>query len=98
MKITLPKASSLPNTKIVAQNKINLKAEVERFINGKLKNEIVTTTYHSVNTALPIEAYEDLDGFVKICKDILTPLGYEADRSHDGGGMYDTLCVTWKKD
>jgi hypothetical protein len=49
-----------------------------------------------VNIALPDKAYEDIDAFVSICKDIL-PKDYKVSRSGDGAGMYDTLFVSWAK-
>ena len=49
-----------------------------------------------VNVEVPLEAYGQTKDFYKLCVDTLTPLGYHAEESHDGGGMYSTLYVTWK--
>lgn len=48
-----------------------------------------------INEAIPTEAYGDTLLFYSICKKILKPLGYKSEESHDGGGMFSTLCVSW---
>lgn len=48
-----------------------------------------------VNEEIPTEAYRDMPLFYSICKKILKPLGYKSEESHDGGGMFSTLCVSW---
>ncbi len=69
------------------------------FVNGKLRKDIETAiddNLESVNTEVPFESYRCMKKFVEECKKILVPLGYTAEESHDGGGMYGTLYVTWK--
>jgi hypothetical protein len=40
-------------------------------------------------------APEGVSGFVARVKKMLSPLGYEVEQSHDGGGIYDTIIISW---
>jgi len=84
-------------TEVLAEKRDKMANIVEAFINGKVKRAIEMTEFDGVNVEVPIEAYSNTDQFYTLCKDALEPLGYTAERSHDGGGMYDTLYVSWKK-
>ena len=37
----------------------------------------------------------DCSFFVESVKSKLSPLGYRVEKSHDGGGMYETIVVRW---
>jgi len=72
---------------------------VQRFINGPLKTNIEDalcyTDRYGINEQVPHEAYRNLPLFYKLCSEALTPLGYSCEESHDGGGMFSTLYVSW---
>ena len=74
-----------------------MKNVVVNFINGKVKNDIAAAKSYGVSVEVPIEAYNNLPEFYQLCAEALTPLGYRCEESHDGGGMYNTLYVTWKE-
>jgi hypothetical protein len=76
------------------QNMINV---ARIFINGPLKVAIEATDGETVNVEVPADAYRDLNLFYGLCMQALNPLGYTCEESHDGGGMYNTLYVTWKE-
>jgi hypothetical protein len=78
------------------EKKVSMARVVEKFINGPLKKEILEADSDGVNVAIPHEAYQDDDLFYMLCIEELTKLGYHATRSHDGGGMYDTIYVDWE--
>lgn len=78
---------------------------VQKFINGPVFKDINskikdTTNWSSnkigVNVAVPYEAYEYENQFFVRLTEILTPLGYSVEKSHDGGGMYTTAYISWK--
>jgi hypothetical protein len=93
MKITLPPASKVRKDK--KEKKPNMTKIAATFINGKLKKAIANAEENSVNEQIPFEAYEDSKTFYAECQRLLKPLGYKSSESHDGGGMYSTLCVEW---
>ena len=99
MKLTIPPANKLKGTE-VKRREHKLEAIVAYFLNGAVKQEIIAASSEggkSINIAIPTEAYgEDNKKFYALCASQLKPLGYKAEQSHDGGGMYSTLCVTWK--
>ena len=69
---------------------------VEHFINTKILADLKQVTDSKcINTQIPYNAYTNLEEFYRICEREMGNLGYTAERSSDGGGMYDTLCVTW---
>lgn len=99
----------MPASKLTKLTKITTKSltpekamerVVEQFVNGKLRDEIVSAAKegkNGVNVEVPVEAYDNLTLFYVICDRYLKPLGYKSIGSHDGGGMYNTLGVSWKK-
>ena len=99
MKINLPTAEKIREWK---GTKLSIKEASIRnvaitFLNGKLKEAINSSSENStgVNVEVPMEAYSN-DEFYKICIEELGKLGFTAEKSHDGGGMYSTLYVSWK--
>lgn len=97
MNITLPSASKFKRkTKEVEKTKkISMETIVERFINSEVQSAIERSSYPSINVEVPFDAYGDLNLFYALCDKALAPLGYKSADSHDGGGMYNTLCVSW---
>jgi hypothetical protein len=90
------------NPKALNRNgKANFKKLAKAFCDGELREDIESTIeeendHHTyVNTPIPVDAYDDVEKFVKECQLILEPLGYKASQSHDGGGMKTTLYVKW---
>jgi len=86
-------------TSTIPQKSFSFETLVDTFIDGKLSTAIVEAVkkgHNRVNVEVPIEAYRDLNKFYEIANQRLTNLGYTSQKSHDGGGMYDTLFVTWK--
>jgi hypothetical protein len=103
MKINLPKASTLvvKAKRKIKTREVNMRKVVIDFLNGIVFNEINTITNESptttgLNIAVPNEAYANLVEFYVIASHELTKLGYTSAKSHDGGGMYDTLWISWK--
>ncbi len=83
-----------------------MKATVMAFLDGPIWEAIQSrleqnatagrNAYYSVNVQVPSAAYSDSKAFYSICKEELTKLGYKSEESHDGGGMYSTLAVSWE--
>ena len=96
MKIRIPHANKLKTLK----KKIappTMEQVVEQYLNGPILVAIQNAKPSKcVNIAIPTEGYEDSAKFYAVCAAALKPLGYKAEQSHDGGGMYSTLCVSWK--
>lgn len=98
MNITIIPASAAPQPiKRLKRVKKDMTKIVEQFINSDLSDAIISSSGPSVNQEIPIDAYSDLALFYKLCDEALSPLGYKSSESHDGGGMYNTLFVSWKK-
>ena len=95
MKITVPHAKTICNTIYVAKEK-SLEQIVERYLNEVIGPAICKAAGSCVNEAIPTEAYQHGNSFYELCTLELAKLGYNAEKSHDGCGMYSTLCVTWK--
>jgi hypothetical protein len=72
-----------------------LEKVVETFINSEVTPAIMKAQGTSVNVKAPYEADINSDDFFALCAEILEPLGYDSAKSHDGGGIYTTLCVQW---
>jgi hypothetical protein len=92
-------ASKLFQIKRIPQKSFSFEKLVDTFIGGKLSTAIVEAVkegHNQVNVEVPTEAYRDLNKFYEIANQRLTSLGYTSQKSHDGGGMYNTLFVTWK--
>lgn len=100
MKINIPTADILRRkgfTKLTIKEK-STETAVQNFLNGKVRdemNEAIENDHDSVNTEVPIEAYGN-EKFFELAIDEMTKLGYHAEQSHDGGGMYSTLFVSWQ--
>ena len=96
-KINLPTAEERRNQKrrLCIERGNSMSALARRFINGKLRKAILESDSDCVNEAIPIDAYKDIDLFATVVEGSLRPLGYHCERSHDGGGMYDTIFVSW---
>lgn len=104
MKVNLPRASQIKRRQVIgrAVKETSIRKVAFTFMNGKLKeaiNEAIVyesadTARTTVNVEVPIEAYSN-EEFYTICIAELKKLGYKASKSHDGGGMYSTLCVSW---
>lgn len=85
--------------------KINLEREkryeeaflkiVEKFMNETVLPLVLTSEAGYVSVKVPSEAYRDLEKFENRCKSII-PAGYDVGISHDGGGEYNTLVVSWE--
>lgn len=75
------------------------KAPLRQIVKHYIRNEIAQALNEAdgtcINEPIPSEAYSDIPKFIRYCQVMLKPLGYKAERSNDGGGMYDTLCVSW---
>ena len=90
--------------KLSKETKDNMSAIASKFVNGPLRERIegefddakLTDKELSVNVEVPFEALGHMPDFVAECKHLLEPLGYQAEESHDGGGMYTTLFVSCK--
>jgi hypothetical protein len=95
-----PTATQLRKSKKILNKKnvqIPLAKTAKRFVQEKVLPAVLEGNNgysNNINVALPWEAYSDIDGFVAECKKII-PKDYTVERSHDGAGMYDTLCVSW---
>jgi cobalamin biosynthesis protein CobT len=100
MRITIPTAKKLKTTKTKQQTQTaKLEKVVARFLNETIKADLIQAAEQgntSINTEVPTEAYADSKTFYRLCQEALQPLGYKAEESHDGGGMYSTLAVSWK--
>lgn len=100
MKLHIPTANQVRNRQntTIKVKQISIETIARIYINGKVAEAISNASENStcVNVEVPSEAYRDLDGFTKICQTLLKPLGYTAEGSHDGAGMYNTVCVCWK--
>ena len=102
MKLTLPTADEVRNEqiKIRVQKSAVPRQLAEKFLEGKVADAIKGSIHNEhakgVNVEIPVGAYSDLKQFVVICSEILRPLGYTCELSHDGGGMYPTLYVSWE--
>jgi hypothetical protein len=69
--------------------------EVARnFIEYIVGPAIVESSGTCVNIPVPMPAYRNLEGFCRTCRPMLK--GYKVSISHDGGGQYNTLCVSWE--
>lgn len=99
MKVKLPTAAARrkQTANSVERKKDSLKKIVAQFLNGPVREAIAEAEEQSVNVEVPIRAYEDMPGFYSLCENALKPLGYQCEQSHDGGGMYSTLYVSWNK-
>jgi hypothetical protein len=91
----IPAVNAPQRTKVIPRAEPIMSEVVENFINGKLSYAIQHSKGGCVNIEIPTVAYNDLKLFYQLCADALTPLGYKSEQSHDGGGMYSTLCVSW---
>lgn len=94
----------------VKAKKESIQYKVEQFIEKKLKPEIVAEIKRYLKDLLdgktdnnlftmvqvPFYYYSHKEQFLKICQDIMKPLGYNVSESHDGAGMYATIAVDWK--
>jgi hypothetical protein len=102
MKLNLPKASEIKRRQVIKRTirESSVRKVAYTFLNGKLKdaiNEAIINDGTSANVEVPSEAYgQNGKEFYTICIAELTKLGYEAKQSHDGGGMYSTLQVSWR--
>jgi hypothetical protein len=89
LKTTIPSVKNLSQIKTASESKVErLNKFATRFLNEVLKRQILE--------AVPTAVYEDLDAFCQICIDTLEPLGYKAEKSYGGAGIYETLFVSWK--
>jgi hypothetical protein len=97
MNITIPLASELTEKRKAKERAKQeaLEQIAEKFINGPLSTAILNASGKSVNEKLPPLGEYDSEEFCHLCSEILERLGYDAGQSHDGGGMYATLCVRW---
>ena len=71
-------------------------AVVEKFINGPLKKAIDASETFSACAETPGEFYSHGNLCYTICERTLNELGYGFNRTHDGGGMYEVIQVTWQ--
>ena len=100
MKITLPTAEEVRSNKAAkkAAKTDSVRTIVEKFLNGKVKDAIAASGEASrgVNVEVPIEAYQHDAEFYRLCSEECAKLGFTGEKSHDGGGMYSTLYVSWE--
>ncbi len=99
MKLNLPTADSIRKNqkKADVEKKDNARKIALKFLEGKMKAAILASSNNFAMVEIPVEAYSCANEFYKICAEELAPLGYTAEESHDGGGMYSTLAVSWGK-
>lgn len=57
-------------------------------------DKVTGTDATCVVKEVPSEAYTDLDAFSRYCA-LELPEDYNVSISHDGGGVYNTLVVSW---
>ena len=82
----------IPQVVDVKQEPIN--KVVKQFVENKILPAVLAATYNQVNIEVPSRAYADLNAFCDLCKQLI-PSDYEVGISYDGGGMYNTLSVSW---
>lgn len=78
--------------------KVNIKKLAEDFVDGPLREDIEASICEGdnyANTQVPSGTYGRMDQFIKECRKLLKPMGYTAEESHDGGGIYTTVFVSW---
>lgn len=99
MKINLPTAAERrkQGQDAVEAKQDTMKQIVRKYLNGPVKEAIQKAEGTSVNVEVPSGAYENDKYFYRLCDEALSPLGYKCGPSHDGGGMFSTLWVTWEK-
>lgn len=96
MKLKIKPASEL---KPVRPKEPTVAQIVKAYLNGpidKAIKEAHSEGRNSINVEIPIDAYGEKE-FYPMCIGLLGALGYKAGESHDGGGMYGTLSVSWPK-
>jgi hypothetical protein len=96
-KITIPAAGEKRKqaSDKLAKEIDDMDAVVQNFLNTRIKEAIVASDGVSVNVKAPALTSQNKELFLKLCSKYLTPLGYNCQMSHDGGGMYSTLFVSW---
>lgn len=100
MKINLPTAEEVRRRNVtkLSIKEASIRKVAVTFLNGKLKeaiNAALQNENKGVNVEVPSEAYGNED-FYTICFEELRKFGFTAEKSHDGGGLYSTLCVGWE--
>jgi hypothetical protein len=108
---TLTKFFSARKAAVIQQDVEKLKACVDHFLTefaGYLKDLMESpqkyTSRHCFVEPIASEVYalrvtskSGADIFVEAVGAKLRPLGYTVIKSHDGGGIYATIVVSWKK-
>lgn len=101
MKLNLPDASELRKQVTFDREakKQTLKNLVTNWLNTKVLLEIkkaLDIDHNSIMLRIPYEAYRFEKEFYAEVQRQIEPLGYTSEKSHDGGGMYDTVLISWK--
>jgi hypothetical protein len=99
MKLNIPPAYQLTVTAREAK-KIRVESLVEKFLNIHVCNEILYANKEgnkSTCVKIPGEFYGlDYRMYIDLCVTKLVGLGYSAEDTHDGAGMYNVLYIRWK--
>ena len=54
-------------------------------------------SHHSYIEELKVHGDDEVKKYFSYLEEVLVPLGYSVEKSHDGGGMYSTVCIGWSK-
>lgn len=81
--------------------KEDLRSKVVYFINNVLTPKIEEKIANNWNRtskhlSLKVDHYPSSEFVVEV-KSLLTPLGFTVEESHDGGGMYPTIEISWEE-
>jgi hypothetical protein len=69
-------------------------------IESLVKNPEKFTYLNHFSEEMPLGAHHKngYDEYLNVLRNLLNPLGYHVEQSHDGGGMYSTVIIRWDKE